>query len=644
MTVKLDQLKTAIWIYDIEYYKIIWANQAALTLWDSPSVKSLQQRDFKSDQSAAVQESLLQYQQAFSKDRIIQENWFFTPKGKETQVFCQISGYQLPDGRVAMLVEALTPKAQYSNPQFSATTTISNYQIDGKFLSGNPPFTKKFGSNVTHLKELICDPDTLLNLFISINKGQPFEQDVLMKTISGENWYHLTAINFQHKTNDPNILIHHYDIHERKMAEQALQKQAWTDPLTGLLNRRGLAHTLQPIIESNLAFTLLYLDLDGFKMVNDSSGHSTGDLILAEVANRISQSCFPSSALCRFGGDEFVIAIHEILPQPELIILLDKLIETISKPYKDACHNSISLSASIGISRFPDCGHDIEHLLMCADAAMYQAKALGKKRWVEYQTGMENKLKRLSYLAQKLSLAETNNELSLHYQPIINQQTKQIVSFEALLRWYNPDLGNVNPEELINVAEKTGLIHDIENWVFKRALQDLLTFKKIIGQATTMAVNVSGLHLSDANLSGYVFSLLEKYNLQPEDLTIELTESVLLTNIDSTHSTMNQLIESGITLSIDDFGTGYSSLAYLHAIPASVVKVDKAFLNQVDNNTSTLECIKTLVSSLKMKSLIEGIETEYQAQLLQKLGYNLQQGYFHGRPQPMDYYTNLKLI
>ena len=640
MPIESNELQTAIWIYDIEHFSIVWANQAALKLWDSPSLEALKERDLKTGLSAAVQDSLIQYQQAFKQNHVIQENWSFTPNGIDTQAFCQLSGYILADGRMAMLVEATTANMQHISAPYSATTIVSSYAINGEFISGNPPFIKTFGHQVAHLETLVCDPNMLQNIFKSIKKGTRFEADVLMNTSQGETWYHLFADNSQHQKGNATILLHHYDIHERKTTEQALRQQAWTDPLTGLFNRRGLAHALQHSVEANTPFTLLYIDLDGFKMVNDSSGHGAGDIILHEVANRLRKNSLPTATLCRFGGDEFVFAVYEDLPEQELVSLLNQIIESISMPYLDTQQNPILLSASIGLSRFPYNGNDIEHLIMCADAAMYEAKILGKKRWVEYQFGMEKSLKRLSDLAQKLSLAEKNNELSLHYQPIIDITTDQITSFEALLRWYNPDLGNTSPQEVIDVAEKTGLIHDIENWVLNRALKDLLTFKQIIGQHITMAINISGLHMSEPNLGNYVFSLLKRYNLQPADLTIELTESVLLTNIDAADSPANQMTKQGIKLSIDDFGTGYSSLAYLHAIPASVVKVDRAFLNQTENNTVTLECIQTLVSSLDMKSLIEGIETKSQASLLHSLGFNLQQGYFHGRPKPLDYYLS----
>jgi diguanylate cyclase (GGDEF)-like protein len=640
MPIELNELQTAIWIYDIEHFSIVWANQAALKLWDSPSVVTLKERDLKTGLSAAVKDTLIQYQQAFKQNQVIQENWSFTPKGVDTQAFCQFSGYILADGRMAMLVEATTANMQHIIAPFSATTIVSSYSISGEFISGNPPFIKNFGHQVTHLETLMCDPNILQNIFKSINQGIRFEADVLMNTPQGETWYHLFADNSQHQEGSTTILLHHYDIHERKTTEQVLQQQAWTDPLTGLFNRRGLTHALQNSVEANTPLTLLYIDLDGFKMVNDSLGHGTGDIILCEVADRLRKNSLPTATLCRFGGDEFVFVVYEDLPEQELVGLLNQIIESISMPYLDTQQNPILLSASIGLSRFPDNANDIEHLIMCADAAMYEAKKSGKKRWNEYQFGMEKSLKRLSDLAQKLSLAEKNNELSLHYQPIIDITTDQITSFEALLRWYNPDLGNTSPQEVIDVAEKTGLIRDIENWVLNRALKDLLTFKQIIGQHITMAVNISGLHISEPNLGNYVFSLLKRYNLQPADLTIELTESVLLTNIDAADSPANQMTKQGIKLSIDDFGTGYYSLAYLHAIPASVVKVDRAFLNQTENNTVTLECIQTLLSSLNMKSLIEGIETKGQASLLHSLGFNLQQGYFHGRPEPLDYYLS----
>ncbi len=281
----------------------------------------------------------------------------------------------------------------------------------------------------------------------------------------------------------------------------------------------------------------------------------------------------------RLGGDEFVVLFDNFDSPTDVEEISARIISFIAKPFRIENKDMYS-GASIGIAFIESGYQTTDEVLRDSDAAMYQAKKSGKKRWVEYQVGMEKELKRLSDLSQKLSLALKNKELSLYYQPIVDISKSSTTSFEALLRWYNPELGHISPQEVIDVAEKTGLIHDIENWVLNRAIHDLCVFKQIIGQHVTMAVNISGLHMLEPNLGEYVFSLLKQNNLQPSDLTIELTESVLLTNIDSEDSPANQMTKGGIRLSIDDFGTGYSSLAYLHAIPASVVKVDKAFLNQ----------------------------------------------------------------
>lgn len=642
MQISLDRLHTAVWIFDIDRLCMIWANQAALRLWDSPSLDELLVRDFKTDVSVAVKESMRQFQQAFRKNEVIQENWQFSPKGQVAHAYCQFSGYLLPNNSMGMLVEATPTNVLQSNLQLSATTVISIFRNNGDFISGNPPFLHEFGHQIEHLKQLFCNPETLNHIYQSTSNDERFEQDVLMRTKQGETWYRLFAVKSNNEHGKATILLHHYNIHEMKTVEQTLREQAWTDPLTALLNRRGLTHVLKENMLNQTPFNLLYIDLDGFKMVNDSLGHGNGDLILKEVAHRLRQHLFPSGRICRFGGDEFVFAINNADINSGKSAILNQLIKHISEPYINIKGSSLPLSASIGVSRFPEDGDDIDHLISCADSAMYQAKKLGKKRWVDYTPGMENAIKRTSTIAHRLSSAIQNNELELFYQPIFNIAAGTIHSFEALLRWTNAELGQVPPQETISVAEQTGLIHEIENWVLNQALSDLDCLRSVSENSATMAVNISGLHMAEHKLAKTINSMLAMYGLQSADLTIELTESVLLTDIDKDQSPIQQLTSSGIKLSIDDFGTGFSSLAYLHSIPASVVKVDKTFLAQENDNTVTLECIHKLVNSLNMESLIEGIETSHQSQLLASLGYILQQGYLLGRPQPLAYYLSEK--
>lgn len=640
MKVDINQLHTAIWIYDIDAFAITWANPAALMLWDSPSIEDLSQRNLKTGQSDAVRETIEQYRAAFKENKVLQENWTFSPKGKEVEALCQFSGIQLEDGRLAMLVEA-TPTLPNTNMQFKSATILSLYDLDGELLSANPPFSKNFHSSTSHLKALFCHPQDAINLIQTVNQGATFESDILMDTCHGEVWFRVIANRINNQDNSSHILLSQYDIHKIKVIEQNLRQQAWADPLTNLINRRGLVEKLTPMFENKTPFTLLYIDLDGFKMVNDSLGHLQGDDILLKVSKRLKAQIQDGDTLCRFGGDEFIFIIENGGTQSDISTTLrcQAIIDALSEPYQSFLGRDLLLSASIGIAEFPSDAQHYEQIVAYADAAMYHAKKLGKKQWVQYQVGMENAQKRLSVLAQKLSFALSNNELCLHYQPVINYSTGEIVSFEALLRWYNQELGYVSPEEAIRIAEEIGLICEIENWVLDQALHDLVTFKQLLNDDITMAVNLSGLHLVNPNLVETTLYLLSKHELQPQDLIIELTESVLLTDVNHENSPINALTNQHINVSIDDFGTGYSSLAYLHTIPATTVKVDKSFLDNT-NNTLTLKCIQRLVKDLSMNNLIEGIETKQQAELLNALGYHLQQGYYHGRPQPLSYYLS----
>ena len=640
MSVKTNQLHTAIWIYDIDKHYIAWANSSALKFWGCTSVQELSSRDFKPGESEAVRKSLEQYKVAFKKDEVVQKNWSLLPNGKETTVFCQFSGITLTDGRLGMLVEAtsnmLDPSVQYAN------TIISTYTSGGDFISGNPPFIKNFGDKISRLADLFCDLDALALLLKTTSQEQEFEQDILMKTPDGNLWFRISAIKVVHPQQNDTLLLHHYNIDKAKVMELSLREQALTDSLTGLTNRRGLTDKLDLIFKKETPFTMLYIDLDGFKMINDSFGHSQGDKVLIEVSERLRLQQYNDEILCRFGGDEFILIINDRLTQKEVAFRCEALIDSLSQHYLNPQGRHLSLSASIGAVNYPEDVKDSERAIVYADAAMYQAKKLGKKQWVGYQQGMEHSLTRMSLVAQKLSFALSNKELALHYQPIVNVITNKIISFEALLRWNNDELGFINPEEAIHVAEKTGLIYDIEKWVINQAIYDLTILKKLTHTDITMAVNLSGLHLSNPHLIDCILNALNRYKIPPEDLTLELTESVLFTGVNQKDCPIKKLTEHKIKINIDDFGTGYSSLAYLHIIPASVVKVDKSFLENIKHNTVVLECIERLIRSLSMGSLIEGIETKEQSLLLASLGYHLQQGYFHGKPQPINYYHHLK--
>ncbi len=644
MEFSLHNLTIPIWVYDIDRYCIHWANEPALGLWESTNLKELQSRDFRPITSDALQESLIEFQQSFFEGYSLAHNWHFSPKGIDKYAYCQLSGYPLEDGRMAMLVEALPIDKQHYKMQSSLTVMLSHYTEAGEFVSGNPPFLQNIGRNVQHLSDIVIDDSALQSIIKCLRHSGRFENDVLMKSHSGNRWYHLIAVDVKEGKDKGEILCHQYDIHQRKISEISLTHQVLCDPLTGLLNRRGLESKLQFLDQQKTPFLIYYIDLDGFKLINDSFGHAAGDDVLRKVADRLI-ACLPhDSNICRFGGDEFVVLVPLDKFHVDKDCLANSLVKTLAESYDDSQSRAMTLSASIGVARYPDDADKISNIILYADSAMYQAKHLGKRRWVSYTKGMELTIRRQSVIAQYLYYAEDNNELSLHYQPIWglgkNNQADRIMGFEALLRWYNKELGWVAPQELVKVAEEIGIIDNIERWVVHQALSDLLLLRESVANDITMSVNVSAVNLLDAYFPSFVLNTIKEKKLSNEDLVIELTESTLIEDINKQRNIVNLLVSKGINISIDDFGAGISSLAYLHRIPASVVKMDKIFADSIENNSESFQHICQLIKTNNMQVLSEGVETDLQQQTLASFGVSLFQGYILGKPKPLSYYLN----
>jgi len=645
MAFQLTNITIPIWIYDIDQYRIYWANKPALDLWESDTLEELREIDFKPITSSALRESLLQYQKAFKQGEKLFHNWHHLPKGIDKHAFCQLSRYILDDGRTAMLVEAIPVNKLNYDMQVGFTVILSSYLADGCFVSGNTPFLETMGRDVLSLSDIVVDPQVLQAIYRSLAQSGRFESDVLMQCVGEKRWCHVIAVlNAESQTgvNTKQILLHQYDIHKRKTSEIALAQEVVSDPLTGLLNRRGLDKKLTELENNHEQFVLYYIDLDGFKLINDSFGHGAGDQVLQAVASRLLK-CLPSDSLaCRFGGDEFVAGVLLSNIEVNKERLASDLVTVLSETYYDQSSQAMALSASIGIAEFPIDATLISDVIQCADSAMYNAKQAGKRRWVTYQLGMEQSVQRQSFIAQHLCYAESQSELSLEYQPIwsfSDEGAARIISFEALLRWHNTELGWVPPEEVIQVAEEIGVIHNIEQWVARQALADLMTLRQMTVPDATMSINISAIHLLDATLPKFLLDALRDKGLLPQDLTVELTESALVADIDKEGSTVRQLVENGINISIDDFGTGYSSLAYLHHIPAKTVKIDRTFVRDVEENSKTIEHIFNLIETYDMKALIEGVETEQQKEKLLSVGIQLHQGYLLGKPKPLSFYV-----
>ncbi|MGB0496209.1 MAG: putative bifunctional diguanylate cyclase/phosphodiesterase [Kangiellaceae bacterium] len=640
MKVNCDSLVTAVWIYDIDNYQILWANPAALELWEASSIEDLKKREFKSTTSDAVNKVLKDYQKSFIENQVFSMFWHFTPNNIEKEAFCHMSGFVLEDGRMALKCEAIQSSLLTENIYSNAILMLSSYDKNGVFISGNPPFIEKSSGEVKHFKDNFVDSKLSQLILESSSEAEAYENDVLLKTKTGDRWFHIQVSQQSDSSGKGSILLQQFDIHKRKLGELSLSKDAETDPLTGLLNRRGLTNRLAKAIDRDRKFSIFYIDLDGFKMINDSMGHAAGDFILQSVASRLTENIQGDGIACRFGGDEFIWVSSKKEGAKQQKVLANKLIEILNSPYLDKDKNPLLVSASIGIANYPDDGEDIDQLFLRADAAMYLAKSQGKRRWVTYIKGMEDSVQRQSLVARHLYTAIENEELQLFYQPIINVETKEVCSFEALLRWHNPVLGNVPADETISTAENIALISDIDCWVIERATHDLKLLRKAVAGNPSVAINISGIHFADKYLPAFLLSCLNKNNLDAKDVAVELTETAIMVDIDKDENSAKRMVEKGIKLSIDDFGTGYSSLEYLHKIPATTVKIDRSFTARVEENDTTISGIKHLLKSLEFNIIVEGVETLEQSRILKDLGLNIQQGYGLGMPEPLSYYLN----
>lgn len=628
----IGQLSCPIWVYDISLGRIQWANGAALSLWEASSLEELITRDFNGGQSRAVQETLQGYLEKFKKGETIEVWWEISPQDHKKQILCLFSGIQLNDGRYAMLVEARhSPllENQQLNHQTVAITAL--FDIKSNLVSCNPPFIEQFGDQISRCRQLFREGIDLCSI---VHSNELYEADILLMTKTGERWHHAEIRLQEDGLNDNSYYVMALvDVHERKLRELQHVKDALSDPLTGLLNRRGLEHHLNAFKDEH--YCIFYIDLDGFKLVNDTYGHQVGDELLIGISEILRRDIYSTVVCARLGGDEFLLAIPEELSINEIHRIADSLIYKLSQTFVVSGERSISVSASIGTAIYEKDDTALSVLLTRADSAMYLAKKQGRSRHVFYTDGMENHLRQRTIIIQDLEQGIIDGQLELYYQPINCLNENNICIVEALLRWQHPVLGFISPLDIIAAAEETGKINIVEEWVIAQACSDLQQLKDHFGEQVKVSINISGAHISQHGFAEKLKGIAFGYGCQPEEIIIELTETVLLPVIDADQYCIEQIKEFGFLLAIDDFGTGFSSLAYLSRIPADYVKIDKAFVDQLDKDVHTVECIRSLCEKLGMKCITEGVETQHQSQILHSAQLDLQQGYWFYRPMPI---------
>jgi diguanylate cyclase (GGDEF)-like protein/PAS domain S-box-containing protein len=478
------------------------------------------------------------------------------------------------------------------------------------------------------------------------NKSSHFNCEYRILHADGEyRWVHSRGIAIRNKDGKPyRIAGSQADITKKKLYEKQLLHDAFHDGLTNLPNRDLFLDRLEGAINrfkrhKEYFFAVLFLDLDRFKIINDSLGHSAGDKLLVEVSIRLQKNLRKGDTIARFGGDEFTILLEGIKNIKDVNKIAKKIQKDISSPIKLDDNQEVFTSASIGIATSLsdyDSPHDF---LRDADTAMYKAKSEGSGKHVLFNIEMHKKAERELKLERDLRRAIKNNEFVLYYQPIISLKTGVTTSLEALIRWVHPRRGLLAPLSFIPFAEETGLIQQIGHWVFQKACQECKKWIENSENKITVSVNLSALRFRDQDICEQVKETLNKTGLPPEYLELEITESKIMTHAEETIITLKRLKEIGVRLAIDDFGTGYSSLSYLKRFPLNRLKIDRTFVKDVTSNENDAAITKAIVAmahNLNLTVIAEGIEDQFQLNFFKNIQCDFVQGYFFSLPLPLS--------
>ena len=429
--------------------------------------------------------------------------------------------------------------------------------------------------------------------------------------------------------------------HSLTLANQELTQLALHDTLTGLPNRTLLSDRIDQAIgkvaEQGGCFALMFIDLDGFKPVNDAFGHHVGDLLLKAVAARLRGHLHSQDTLARIGGDEFVLLVELQEPEDAMDVAV-KQVNLVSRAFRVADHD-LQLTASLGIVLYPGNGHDQLELLRNADAAMYHAKSAGKNGYSFFDVSMNSNARQQLQLLQDLRMALEQGQFRLHYQPKFDAQARAPIGAEALLRWEHPQHGLMLPDRFIGLAEKTGLIIPIGEWVLDEACRQMRQWVEQGHTDWRMAVNLSAIQFCHAGLVDSVARALRENGLAANRLTLEITETTAMHDADASMAVLQRLSDMGVDLSIDDFGTGYSSLMYLKRLPANELKIDRGFVRDLEQDSDDAAIVSAIVAlgqALGLRIVAEGVETNRQQDFLTRLGCDSLQGYLLGQPVPAE--------
>lgn len=526
-----------------------------------------------------------------------------------------------------MMITDHNAKIMDVNRAFTAVTGYEEAEVIGR----NPRFLQSGQHDVGFYSEL----------WQQLQAQGQWKGEFINRKKNGSVYPQLATISAI--TDESGDLLHYIcvfeDISLRKANEEKLRRMAFFDPLTNLPNRLHLTHLLEQSIalgeKGNAPFATLFLDLDHFKHINDSKGHLFGDQLLAQVAKRLQALPAGNATIGRIGGDEFVIILTGYDSEAALLDIIDQTMGVFNTPFVFEHNEHLRVSGSIGVARYPNDGSDSETLLKNADTAMYLAKKNGRSGYAFYSPDLTDRSVQHVRIQSALHDAVDKEQLSLAYQPQYRLKDNVLVGVEVLLRWEHPELGFIPPSLFIPIAEKTGLIQPIGQWVLKAACQQGSEWIEQGISFGKLAVNVSALQLQREEFVKQLAEITEQTQFPLQQLEIEITESFLLHNQQHAFNTLNELRELGVDVSLDDFGTGYSSLSYLKGLPINKLKIDRSFINDVPQQSESNALVLAIVAmgnALDLRVVAEGIETKQQVDFLTQHGCQFGQGYAFAKP------------
>ena len=497
-------------------------------------------------------------------------------------------------------------------------------------LIGKTPFETLHPKDVARARDAF---DALL-------RGQAPRSPLLLRFRHADgSWIHLEALgnNLLEHPGIRGIVLTSRDITVRKRAEERAQFLANYDVLTGLPNRFLMQDRLTQAVaqahRNRLRVAVMHIDLDRFKVVNETLGHYVGDALLKQAAERIRKSTREGDTVARVGGDEFTIVFPNVTSLQALSTTAEKILSDLAKPFPSD-GQELFVSASIGLSLYPDDAATVDEIIKHSDAAMYSAKHLGRNNFQFFTTDLNQEVQERMLIEGGLRTAIQRDELSLLYQPKIDLATRQVYGAEALLRWVHPKLGMISPARFVPVAEEAGLVGQIGEWVLRTACRQIREWQDA-GFALQVAVNVSARQFQQYDVAELVMGIMNETGALPENLELELTESAVMHDAETSIVTLERLAALGAQIAIDDFGTGYSSLSYLKRLPLDVLKIDQSFVRDISsdpNDAAIVRAIITLARSLGIKVIAEGVENEAQLAFLNAYGCQYAQGYLFGEP------------